>query len=285
LAGFFFTLLVGRKRMDVILVGYGKMGRSLEKILRERGHRIVATVGNPHLPAHRSYPSGAAEQQAPRQHAEQVDPEPLGSPTFLGLDSYFQEFRDPASADIALEFSAPSAAPENVISLLERGIPTLCGTTGWDPGNAATLAETSGTPFLHAANFSLGMAVTKQLVRMAAQLFGPFDEFQPAIVERHHRAKLDRPSGTAKVLASTIEAASGHRGIEIASLRHGAVPGEHMVMFDGEAECVEIVHRARSREIFSRGAVAAGEWLATERPRGPVTLDDFLERICPWSLA
>ena len=272
--------------MNVILVGYGKMGKSIEEVLQERGHRVLARMGNPSRSERgpgSNQPNGSRGMDTP---AGVRDPcAAHAAPVFPGIMSYFRELADNPSADLAVEFSAPSAAAENVRQLLERGIPTVCGTTGWDMTAAQALAEANGTPFLHAANFSLGMAVTRHVVRVAAQLLAQFAEFQPAIMERHHRAKLDRPSGTAKVLASTIEEAGGHQRVEIASLRQGAVPGEHTVIFDGTSESVEIVHRARSREIFSRGAVAAGEWLATERPRGPVTLDDFLERTCPWSLA
>lgn len=239
--------------MEVILVGYGKMGKSIEGVLKERQHRVLS-------------------------HTVRRD---LGQE--IPLESCLSRLAEGELPDLAFEFSTPSAAETNVRHLLSRGIPTVCGTTGWEFREAAELAESTGTPFLFSANFSLGMAVMRHTVRLAARMFAPFEEFQAAIFERHHSAKVDRPSGTAKMLAKTMAEISGSE-TEIVSVRQGGVPGEHLVYFDGVAECVEITHRARSREIFSRGAVLAGEWLASERPRGFVTLDDFLERTCPWSL-
>ena len=183
-----------------------------------------------------------------------------------------------APADVAFEFTHPESAPVRVLELVRLGIPTVCGTTGWDPTPARELAAQLGVPLLVAANFSIGIAVMRRLVAEAALALAPFSEFEPGIVERHHARKKDAPSGTAKMLASAVAAARGGSAPPVVALRHGGVPGEHLVIFEGADESLELSHRVRTRKVFAAGAVAAGEWLAAERPPGPVTFEQFLER-------
>lgn len=183
-------------------------------------------------------------------------------------------------ADVAFEFTRPDQAPARVAELIEAGLPTVCGTTGWDPAAARELAAGRGVPLLVAANFSIGIAVLRRLVADAATALAPFEEFEPGLVERHHNRKRDAPSGTAKLLAAAIAEAHGAEP-PVISLRQGGQPGEHVVIFEGADESLELVHRARSRRAFANGAVAAGEWLAAERPAGPVTFEEFLARRLP----
>jgi 4-hydroxy-tetrahydrodipicolinate reductase len=188
---------------------------------------------------------------------------------------------DPAAAqgcDVAFELTRPEAAAANVEALLRAGVPTVCGTTGWDPAEANRLARELAVPLLVAANFSIGVAVLRHLAAEAARRLAPFAEFEPGIVERHHAAKVDSPSGTARMLAATVGDERGGRQPPVAALRHGGQPGEHQVIFEGAQECLELTHRVRSREVFALGAVAAGEWLARQHPPGPVTFDDFLRQ-------
>jgi 4-hydroxy-tetrahydrodipicolinate reductase len=181
-------------------------------------------------------------------------------------------------ADVAFEFTHPESAAARVAELMKLGIPTVCGTTGWDPAPARELAARNGVPLLVAANFSIGIAVMKRLVADATRALAPFAEFEPGIVERHHARKKDAPSGTAKMLAAVVAEARGGAAPPVAALRHGGVPGEHLVIFEGADEALELGHRVRTRQVFAAGAVAAGEWLAVERPPGPVTFEQFLER-------
>lgn len=181
-------------------------------------------------------------------------------------------------ADLAFEFTHPESAAGRVTELIKLGLPTVCGTTGWDSAPACELAARNGVPLLVSANFSIGIAVMKRLVADAARALAPFAEFEPGIVERHHGRKKDSPSGTAKMLAAAVAAARGGAVPPVATLRHGGVPGEHQVIFEGADEAFEIGHRVRTRKVFAAGAVAAGEWLAVERPPGPVTFEQFLER-------
>jgi len=181
-------------------------------------------------------------------------------------------------ADVAFEFTHPESAAERVRELMKLGIATVCGSTGWDSGPALEQATRNGVPLLVAANFSIGVAVMKRLVADAARALAPFAEFEPGIVERHHSKKKDAPSGTAKMLATIVADARGGVAPPVASLRQGGQPGEHLVIFDGADESLELGHRVRTRRVFAAGAVAAGEWLASERPPGPVTFEQFLER-------
>ena len=180
-----------------------------------------------------------------------------------------------SSADVAFEFTAPDSAAALVSLLLSRKIPVLSGTTGSDVASAVRQAREQQIPFLHSSNFSLGVAALRRAVAAAAAALAAFPEFEPGIVERHHAKKKDAPSGTAKVLASTLEEASGRAGVPIASLRQGGAPGEHLVFFEGEDETLELVHRARSRAIFALGAVRAAEWMLKSGRKGPLTFEEF----------
>jgi 4-hydroxy-tetrahydrodipicolinate reductase len=185
-------------------------------------------------------------------------------------------------ADVAFEFTRPESAAKNVDALLAAGVPTVCGTTGWDPEDAAALAAREGVPFLAAPNFSIGVAVLKRVALEASRWLVGFPEFEPGIVERHHARKADVPSGTARMLAGAIAPYRPGAGAPpIAALRQGGQPGEHEVLFEGPDECLALVHRARSPRIFAGGAVRAAEWIVSTRPRGPVTFDEFFERSRP----
>ena len=223
--------------MRALLVGAGKMGKTIASVLASRGHSMVREVD-----------FGDRVTEADR-----------------------------GTADVAFEFTEPTSAEGCVTALLALGIPVVSGTTGWDPAAARRLALEKRIAFLHSANFSLGIAAARRAVAAAARLLAPFPAYEPGMVERHHSAKKDAPSGTAKLLALEVEAARGGAPVPIVSLRHGGQPGEHAVIFEGPDEALEIVHRARSRALFAAGAVAAAEWLAAARPAGPVSFDDFLD--------
>ena len=227
--------------MRALLVGPGKMGRAIAGVLASRGDQIVREID--------------------------VGDAPIPA--------------DRAGSDVAFEFTVPDAAAANVVALLALGIPTVSGTTGWDPEPARRFSAERGVPFLHAANFSLGIAAARRASALVARLLSPFPAYEAGVLERHHSAKKDAPSGTAKLLAADIAgaAAAGTAAIPIVSLRQGGNPGEHAVFFEGPDESLEIVHRARSRMLFASGAVAAAAWLVTELPRGPVSFDDFLDAL------
>ncbi len=182
-----------------------------------------------------------------------------------------------AGTQIAFEFTSPASAEANVTRLIEMCIPTVCGTTGWDTAAAVALANRAGVPLLIAANFSIGAFVMRELAQAAALRLRGFPEFEPGLLERHHREKKDTPSGTARSLAAAIDAARpGLPPVAIASLRQGEQPGEHQLIFDGPEESLELTHRVRSRAVFALGAVRAGEWLLAEKPKGAVSFADFI---------
>jgi 4-hydroxy-tetrahydrodipicolinate reductase len=122
------------------------------------------------------------------------------------------------------------------------------------------------------------MAVMKSLIVQAAKRLAPFEAFEPGIVERHHRAKKDKPSGTARMLAAELAQHGGWDSPQVVALRQGSQPGEHTVFFEGSFECLTVTHQVRDRSVFAQGAVRAAEWLCRERPRGPVTFEEFMER-------
>ncbi|HRX86141.1 MAG TPA: dihydrodipicolinate reductase C-terminal domain-containing protein [Phycisphaerae bacterium] len=230
--------------MDVALIGAGKMGRAIETVLADAGHRVVARLTSRGSEFGRSLADSLVAAQP----------------------------------DVALEFTTPTSAAANLETLIQHGTPVVCGTTGWDTAPTVRLANATGTPVMIAANFSIGMAVMKALVAQAARRLAPFDAFEPAIVERHHRAKQDRPSGTARMLAAALAEHGNWPDLQVVGLRQGNQPGEHAVYFDGASECLTVTHQVRDRNVFALGAVRAAEWLCRERPQGFVTFEDFLER-------
>ena len=223
--------------MRALIVGPGKMGKAIASILALKGHAVVREID-----------VGETLTEADR-----------------------------AAADVAFEFTEPAAAEGSVTALLLLGIPVVSGTTGWDPSAARRLALAKRVAFLHSANFSLGIAAARRAASVVSRLLAPFPAYEPGIVERHHSAKKDAPSGTAKLLAAEVAAQRGGATVPIVSLRHGGQPGEHAIIFEGPDEAIEIIHRARSRALFAAGAIAAAEWLVLTRPPGPVSFDDFLD--------
>ena len=196
-------------------------------------------------------------------------------------------------ADVLVDFSTPSALAANLAAARTAGTPILIGTTGLTAAHRALVSEAAGDiAVLQTGNVSLGVTLLAKLVREAAERLG--SDWDIEIVEMHHRHKVDAPSGTAQLLA---EAAAKGRGVALseaqvsdragltgarcdgtigmASLRGGSVAGDHMVVFAGEGERIEIGHRAENRAIFARGAVTAALWLA-DKPAGSYTMAEVL---------
>ncbi len=224
--------------LALALIGMGKMGRALASLAPERGFRVVAELDR----AHPGYAGITAE-------------------TLRG-------------ADVAIEFTTPAAAPANARACLAAGCPVVVGTTGWYdelPAIRAEVARSNGA-LVTAPNFSIGVAIFDRVVAEAARLFGGA-AVPGHLIETHHSAKLDAPSGTAAMLARTAEAASGVP-MPITSVRVGSVPGTHEVLFDGAFEQVRLVHEARDRRVFAEGALAAARWLTTHR--GCFTMQDVI---------
>ena len=195
--------------------------------------------------------------------------------------------------DVAVDFTSPLAAGAHAQACVERGVALVIGTTGLSLEQEAALrAASERIPIVYSANMSIGVNLLATLVRQAAAQLGP--EYDIEIVELHHSKKVDAPSGTALMLgreaaagrgssldtvrAGPRDAQSGPRRegeIGFSSLRGGDIPGEHTVYFVGEAERLELTHRAGNRLIFARGALRAAEWIAG-RPPGLYSMQDVL---------
>ena len=234
--------------MNIALIGYGKMGKMIERIALERGHKIVSVID--------------AENRS---------------------EMNSEAFR---TADCAIEFSMPSAALQNVKDALAQGVPVVCGTTGWTASlpEIKEICDNGGGTFLFASNFSVGVNIFMAVNRYLARIMNRFPQYHPSMEEIHHIHKLDHPSGTAITLAEEIVDETGRIGgwcesikdgeagksagdlsgevLEIEHIRRGEVPGIHTIQWDSSVDTITISHSAKSREGFALGAVLSAEWLA-----------------------
>jgi 4-hydroxy-tetrahydrodipicolinate reductase len=222
------------------IIGMGKMGRIIDELAPGRGWEVVARLDE-------------AETK------DGITREVLGG------------------ADVAVEFTTPAAAPRNVRQAVESGCPIVVGTTGWSEQltDVSAFVTERGGSLLTASNFSLGINVFEQIVETAARLLGRAPSFDAQIIETHHAAKKDAPSGTAATLGRAASAAwSRGRDIPITSVRTGSVPGTHEFVFDAPFEQIRLEHMARDRRVFAEGALVAAEWLIGRR--GVFTMKDVL---------
>jgi 4-hydroxy-tetrahydrodipicolinate reductase len=227
--------------MRIVIVGNGRMGRAVAALAERRGHTIHGVI-----------------------HARENAGGAALTPASL------------AGADVAVEFTRPDAAPANLERLVEAGVPTVTGTTGWtaELPRIARLVEGRGGALLHAANFSIGVHLFLRAARDLARRFAGHPGFDAFILEEHHAAKLDAPSGTARLLQDGLRESDPARPFPITSVRAGAIPGIHSVSYDGPYETVSLSHVARSRDGFAAGALVAAEWLPGHP--GVHTFEDML---------
>ena len=199
----------------------------------------------------------------------------------------------PPDTEAVIDFSFHSAVPPSIAKAAEQGIPYVIGTTGLSPEEQTAVdAAAQRIPVVQSGNYSLGVNLLLNLVKIAAKTLGP--EYDVEVVEMHHKHKKDAPSGTALMLAKSAAdgrgvafddvAVYGRKGmvgerpqgeIAIHALRGGSVVGDHTVMFAGDVERVEITHKAQSREAFAAGALRAAQWAAGRKP-GIYTMRDVL---------
>lgn len=229
--------------MKIALLGLGKTGSVVAEIAKERGHQVF--VIDP------SHPSANAKSILP------------------------DDLQDCA---VCIDFSNPEAVLENIKKVCALGKPIVVGTTGWykQLAEARHLVESANSALLYASNFSPGVNVFNEIVAAAAKIMNKFEQYDVAGLEAHHSQKADSPSGTAHTLAeillenldrkTTILNAIGNRKIQpdellFTSVRCGAIPGTHEVIFDSEADSISLKHSARNRTGFALGAVLAAEWL------------------------
>jgi len=222
------------------LIGLGKMGQTVLRLAAERGWSVTAQIG-----AEGNENGGAIARESLR------------------------------GADVAIEFTDPGAAPRNVRACARAGCPVVVGTTGWYAERAEVERDVlaAGGAMLAAPNLSIGVNAFFQIAEYAARLGARLTAFDAHIVETHHAAKLDAPSGTALELARRAGAARG-KEIPVTSIRTGDVPGTHTLIFDGGFEQVALEHVARDRRVFADGALVAARWLIGRR--GIFTMADVL---------
>ena len=180
-------------------------------------------------------------------------------------------------AQVAIEFTHPEAAIANAIGCLKVGCPVVVGTTGWsvqlpELEEATIHAQTAA---LWAPNFSLGVQLFLTVAEEAARLFRGVGAFDAHVIETHHAAKKDSPSGTAIAITERLELGL-QRAVDITSIRTGSVPGTHEIVFDAPFEQVRLVHEARDRRVFADGALVAARWLAHKRTVGVYTMRDVV---------
>jgi 4-hydroxy-tetrahydrodipicolinate reductase len=197
----------------------------------------------------------------------------------------------PAGCPVGIDFTRPDAVPGNVAAAMAAGSRYVVGTTGWNDRmlEIRYMVESAGGGLVHAANFSVGVNLFYRIVRNAASLLAPFPDYDPYVLEKHHRHKKDAPSGTAKVLAAFLEATTHRRAVtdadgglpedafHVAAARAGGIVGEHVVGFDSGGDEILLEHRARSRRGFALGAVLAAEWIAGRTGFHP--FEDALDQI------
>ena len=216
--------------MKIALIGYGKMGHIIEAIALKRGHNVVCII-------------------------DKDNQDDFNSAAF-------------ASADVAIEFTTPQTARENILRAWEAGVPVVCGTTGWDVESLKQQLLHNSTQPLHyptpslmwASNYSIGVNILFALNKQLAKFMEKYPAYKPSMTEVHHVHKLDAPSGTAKTLQEAIGDERLAIG-DIESIREGEVPGIHTVVWDSEVDTLSISHSAKSREGFALGAVIAAEWM------------------------
>ncbi len=236
--------------MRIALLGYGKMGKVIEKIALERGHTISHKIGvsNNHERAN----------------------------------------IDKNATDVVIEFSSPDAAYENLKYCMSSGLKTVCGTTGWLEHKAEIedLCLKNGAAFFYASNYSIGVNLFFRLNKQLAKLMNGHHQYSLSTEEIHHTEKLDAPSGTAITLAEGImeeinskinwvnQTIAKENEVPIWSKREGKVPGTHTIKYISDVDEILIRHTAKSRDGFALGAVVAAEWLLGQE--GVKGMDDML---------
>ena len=227
--------------LRLAIVGDGKMGRAIADLARERAFVVTAIVGA----------------------TENVDG--------AGIDRARL-----GDAEVVIEFTEPAAAPANIVAAVRAGYPVVTGTTGWAAqlGDVAAQVDRAGGAVVHAPNFSIGVNLFLAIAAAAGRVMARGPEFDAAIVETHHAAKKDAPSGTAIALERVVAEPLGRR-IPTSSIRTGHVPGTHELTFDGPFEQIRLTHTARDRRVFADGALRAAAWVRGRR--GVFTMRDVLE--------
>jgi 4-hydroxy-tetrahydrodipicolinate reductase len=236
--------------MKIALIGYGKMGKAIEGIALQRGHEVMLRVSIDNLE-----------------------------------DNTEEKIR---AADVAIEFTGPESAFDNISRCMRAGVPVVCGSTGWLDRleEVKEKCRKEGKAFLYASNFSVGVNIFFEVNKRLAELMAPHPDYEVSLVEIHHTEKKDAPSGTAITLAEQIlEKIPGKKGwvnhisnnldeIEIISERIDPAPGKHKILYRSAIDDIEIIHTAHNRQGFATGAVLAAEFIHNKK--GIFSMKDVL---------
>jgi 4-hydroxy-tetrahydrodipicolinate reductase len=236
--------------MKIALIGYGKMGKAIEEIALQKGHQIVLKID------------------------------------LSNIDEFTKE--NLTQADVAIEFSSPHTAFNNVSKCIEYGVPVVCGSTGWlDKWNdIEVLCNQQNGALLYASNFSIGVNLFFELNTYLAKLMNKYDDYNVSLTEVHHTQKKDAPSGTAITLAQQVMQNISYKKtwvnhltnnvseLEIVSERIDPAPGTHTIKYYSPIDDIEITHTAHNRVGFASGAVLAAEFIAGKK--GIFTMKDVL---------
>lgn len=220
------------RTLTLALLGHGKMGRTIAQLAPQRGFQVRLVLTS------ESNRNGSG----------------ISARNFHGIDA-------------CLDFTTPQAVVENIHRCAALGCNLVVGTTGWHDrvDEVRKTIESSGVGMVYAANFSIGVQLFYRLARAAGETFAAFPVYDPYIMEVHHQAKKDAPSGTALELKRRVQPYFHGREIPLASIRAGYIPGTHELGFDSEADTVIVRHTARSRQGFAEGALYAARWVVGKK--------------------
>ena len=238
--------------MKTVLIGYGKMGKEIEKLLLQRGHEIVLII-------------------------DEYNADDLNTQTLKKT-----------GAEIAIEFSTPLTAYDNIVRCLEAGVGVVCGTTGWLDkfDEVKSLCEKLHGTFFYASNYSIGMNVMFRLNEKLAGMMNGFPQYDVTVEEVHHTQKKDAPSGTAITIAEGIlnnldrkkkwvgETTTVPKELEVLAVRRSVVPGIHTVTYESDVDLISVTHSAKGRAGLALGAVLAAEFICGKK--GVYTMSDML---------
>jgi len=237
--------------MNIALIGYGKMGKEIEKIAIARNHKITLIID-------------------------------INNIADLNIENL-------SKADVAIEFTTPHTAIDNYLKCFEAGIPVVSGTTGWLQryDEVITLCKKYNSAFFYASNFSLGVNIFFKLNAYLARIMNKYDNYNVEIEEIHHTQKLDAPSGTAITLANDIiknitrkqkwelNTEDKINNLNIRAIRQDAIPGIHTIKYESEVDFIQITHSAKNRQGLALGAVMAAEFIKNKK--GIFSMNDLLK--------
>lgn len=236
--------------MNILLLGYGKMGKTIEELALKRGHTISGKITE--------------------ENRDSLD------------QSMFQ------NTDVVIEFSSPEAAFDNIMLCLKNGKPVVSGTTGWlnKKPEVEKYIQNNGGAFFYSSNFSIGVNIFFRVNQYLAEIMEHNTDYDVSMKEIHHTEKKDSPSGTAITLAEDIlktisrksgweEYSNDSRRLNIEAEREGQVPGTHIIKYENDIDKIEIKHEAKGRKGFATGALLVAEWILEKK--GILSMDDYLK--------